>query len=405
MSEQVVILGAGQAGAQLAISLRQLGFAGSITMLGDEPEPPYQRPPLSKKYLTGDVGADRAHIKPLAFYAQSGIDLRLGTRAVEIDRAARVVIDDRGNRLAYDKLAFCMGTRARPLPLPGADLAGVLYLRTLDDARRIREAGTRGGRAVVIGGGYIGLEVAASLRQLGCAVTVLEVLPRVLNRVVAEPVAAFYAGEHRRHGVDVRTSVALQEISGTARPEAVLAKDGTRWPADLIVIGIGAVPNDELARAAGLPVDNGIVVDHFGQTDDPAIWAAGDVTNHPSNLFARRLRLESVHNAMAQAKTVATAMLGKPVVYDEVPWFWSDQYDLKLQIAGFSAAGPEVLIRGDPSERAFSCLYLASGRLMALDAINRPGDFIAAKRLITEHRVLDPARAVDSSIKLADCVT
>ena len=397
---RVLILGAGQAGAQVAISLRQLGFAGDVVMLGDELEPPYQRPPLSKKFLSGEVAAERAYIRPLSFYEQTGVALRLGRRAIMIDRRSQRVEDDHGDSHAYDALAICTGTRARRLDLEGAALPGIHYLRTLADARAIHGAAEPGLQVVIVGGGYIGLEVAASLRHLGCAVTVLEALPRVMARVVAPEVAAFYTAEHRRAGVAVETGIALQRFVGRERVLAVQARDGREWPAALVVIGIGAVPNDELARTAGLACDNGIVVDSFGATSDPAIWAAGDVTNHPSALFGRQIRLESVHNAMSQAKAVAAAIAGRPEPYDEVPWFWSDQYDLKLQIAGLSAVADSALLRGDPAARSFSCLYLARGRLVAVDAINRPADFISAKRLIAQRHELDVAGAVDPDRKL-----
>ncbi len=398
--ERVLILGAGQAGAQVAISLRQLGFPGRITILGDEPEPPYQRPPLSKKFLSGEVPADRAYIKPLSFYEQSRIELLLGRRAVLIDPSRQRVEDERGVSHAYDALAICTGTRARRLDLEGATLGGVHYLRTMADAAAIRAHATAGLRVAIVGGGYIGLEVAASLRHLGCTVTVLEAMPRVMARVVAPEVAEFYTAEHRRAGVVIETGVQLERFVGRHSVAAVRARDGREWPADLVVIGVGAVPNDELARAAGLACDNGILVDSFGATQDSAISAAGDVTNHPSALFERRIRLESVHNAMAQAKTVAAAIVGRPEPYDEVPWFWSDQYDLKLQIAGLSAAADTTLLRGDPASRAFSCLYLAQGRLVAVDAINRPADFIAAKRLIAQRHEIDVTSATDPHRRL-----
>lgn len=400
--DRVVVVGAGQAGAQVAISLRQGGFAGGIVLLGDEPDLPYQRPPLSKKFLTGEVAADRAYVKPPAFYEQNRVEMALARRVVGIDRAAARVIDSEGASWAYDALVLCMGTRVRRLAVEGGELPGVRYLRTMADARDIRSQAVSAGRAVVVGGGYIGLEVAASLRHLGAEVTVLEAQERVMNRVVAEPVSRFFTEEHRRHGVEILTGAGVSGFRGGDHVEAVAGSDGELWPADLVVVGIGAVPNDELAREAGLEVANGIVVDSTGRTSDPAIWAAGDVTNLPSGLFDRRLRLESVHNAMAQAKAVAASILGSPEAYDDVPWFWSDQYDIKLQIAGLSIAADGVLLRGDPAGRAFSCLYMKNGRLMALDAINRPGDFIMAKRLIAERRVLDEARAADPAIKLGD---
>jgi 3-phenylpropionate/trans-cinnamate dioxygenase ferredoxin reductase component len=400
MPERVVIVGAGQAGAQVAVSLRQLGFAGEITLLGEEPHLPYQRPPLSKGYLSGEMALERTHLRSEGYYEKHRIDLRLGVRAARILRRERAVVCEDGRQLEYDALAICTGTAARPLPLPGVDLPGVFYLRTLADSDAIKAALRPGARAVIIGGGYIGLEVAASLRKLGAAVTVIEALERVMNRVVAPPVSAFFAAEHGRHGVEVVTNAAVAALAGDGRIARVVSVDGRTFAADLVVIGIGAVPNDELARAAGLEVENGIVVDAFGRTGDPAIFAAGDVTNHPNVLLERRLRLESVHNAMEQAKAVARAIADQSQPYADVPWFWSDQYDLKLRIAGVGDPDDELILRGDPASRAFSCLHLRGGGLVAIDCINRGADFLAAKKLIAERRPIDRAQAADPEIRL-----
>jgi 3-phenylpropionate/trans-cinnamate dioxygenase ferredoxin reductase subunit len=400
MPERVVIVGAGQAGAQVAVSLRQLGFAGKVTLLGDEPHLPYQRPPLSKGYLAGEMALERTWLRSEAYYAKHGIELRLGVRAARILREDRAVLCADGAMLGYDALALCTGSRARRLSVPGVDLPGVLYLRTLAESDAIRAALRPDARAVIIGGGYIGLEVAASLRKLGCTVTVLEALERVMNRVVAPPVSAFFAAEHARQGVEVVTGAAVRALEGDRRVERVVAVDGRTFHADLAVIGIGAVPNGELATDAGLEVANGVVVDAFGRTSDPAIFAAGDVTDHPNELFDRRLRLESVHNAMEQAKAVARAIAGQPQPYADVPWFWSDQYDLKLQIAGVGDPDDALIIRGDPATRAFSCLHLRGGRLVAIDCVNRGGDFLAAKRLIQEATTIDRGRGADLSIRL-----
>ncbi len=401
MTERVVIVGAGQAGAQVAISLRQLGFAGSISLLGEEPAPPYQRPPLSKAYLSGEMPLERTLIRSEAYYAKSTIDLQPGARVDRLLRAEHAIaLGDR--KLPYDVLVLGTGTRARRLGLPGEDLAGVFYLRTLADSDRIRAAVRPGARAVIIGGGYIGLEVAASLTKLGAEVTVLEALERVMNRVVAAPVSDFFAAEHARHGVAIETGALVATLEGSASLERVRCRDGRVFAADLVVIGVGAVPNDELAREAGLAIENGIVVDEFGRTNDRAIFAAGDVTNHPSPLFDRRLRLELVHNAMAQAKAVAQAIAGTPVPYAEVPWFWSDQYDLKLQIAGVGEPEDELILRGAPASRSFSALHLRAGRLVAIDCINRGADFLAAKKLIAERRPIDPGRAADPEVRLAE---
>ena len=401
MTQRVVIVGAGQAGAQVAISLRQLGFAGAIVLLGDEDAPPYQRPPLSKAYLSGEMALERTLIRSPAYYAKSAIELLPGARVERIlpDRRAIVVGDQ---QLPYDVLVLCTGTRARRLGLAGEQLGGVFYLRTLLDSERIRAAVRPDARAVIVGGGYIGLEVAASLTKLGCRVQVVEALERVMNRVVAPPVSAFFAREHTAHGVEILTGTAVAALAGGAAVERVVCRDGHSLPADIVVIGVGAVPADELARDAGLAIDNGIVVDELGRTSDPAIFAAGDVTNHPNPLFERRLRLESVHNAMAQAKAVAQAIAGQPVPYADVPWFWSDQYDLKLQIAGVGDPDAELILRGDPASRAFSCLHLRDDRLVAIDCVNRGADFLAAKKLIAEQRPLDRARAADPTIRLAD---
>ena len=402
MTDHVVIVGAGQAGAQTAISLRQLGFDGRISLLGDELFPPYQRPPLSKKLMTGEMDVERTYIRSEAYYAKSGVDLVLGVRVAAIDRERRAVLCEDARALDYDRCVLCTGTRARRLDLAGGDLPGVFYLRTLEDCERIKAAVASGARAVIIGGGYIGLEIAASLSKWRCDVTVLEALERVLNRVVALPVSDFFAAEHARHGVGIVTGAAVARLEGAGRVERVHCADGRAFAADIVVIGVGAVPNDGLARAAGLAVENGIVVDDLGRTSDPAIFAAGDVTNHPNDLFDRRLRLESVHNAMAQAKAVAGAIAGQPAPYAEVPWFWSDQYDLKLQIAGVSGPHAEFLVRGDPEDRAFSCLHLRDGRLIAIDAINRGADFLAAKALIRDAVPIDRTRAADLDVKLSE---
>jgi 3-phenylpropionate/trans-cinnamate dioxygenase ferredoxin reductase component len=402
MADHVIIIGAGQAGAQTAISLRQLGFDGRISLLGDERLPPYQRPPLSKKLMTGKMDVERTYIRSAAYYAKSAVDLVMGVRVTAIDRARRGVLCDDGTAQGYDQCVICTGTRARRLDLPGSDLPGVFYLRSLEDCERIKAAVATGARAVIIGGGYIGLEIAASLTKWQCRVTVLEALERVLNRVVGLPVSDFFAAEHARHGVEIVTGAAVAALEGAGRIQHVRCGDGRVFPADIVVIGVGAVPNDELAQDAGLEVDNGIVVDAFGRTSDPSIFAAGDVTNHPNDLFGRRLRLESVQNATAQAKAVAGAIVGKPVAYAEVPWFWSDQYDLKLQIAGVSDSGAEHLLRGDPASRAFSCLHLREGRLIAIDAINRGADFLAAKNLIRNATPIDRERAIDPEVKLSD---
>jgi 3-phenylpropionate/trans-cinnamate dioxygenase ferredoxin reductase component len=402
MAARVVILGAGQAGAQVAISLRQLGFAGDIVLLGDEPHPPYQRPPLSKGLLTGEMDVERTYIRQLAWYEKHAIELRLNARAERIERECQRLVLTGGEELAYNYLVLCTGTRARRLRLPGEQLQGVFYLRTLDESHAIRAAARPGTKAVIVGGGYIGLEVAAGLIKLGCEVTVLEALPRVMSRVVPASVSDFFTAEHEGRGARILTGTGVVSLQGGATVEQVLCANRATHDADLALIGVGAAPNDDIARDAGLATENGVVVDELGRTIDPHIFAAGDVTNHPSHLFARRIRLESVHNAQAQAKAVASAIAGRPAPYRDVPWFWSDQYDLKLQIAGIASPDDEHVIRGDPATRAFSCLHLRDGRLVAIDAINRAQDFLGGQKLIAAATPVDRTRAADLDVRLSD---
>lgn len=393
MSERIVIVGAGHCAGQLAARLRAEGFEGEVVVIGDEPHVPYQRPPLSKQFIAGEVELDRVYLRPADFYEGSDVELRLGTRVTAIDRGNRTLTLDDGGGLGYDKLVLATGARARELPVPGTSLAGITYLRDLGHAHEIRDAIRPGARLAVVGGGYIGLELAAVAARAGVSVTVLEMEPRLLSRVVAEPVSEYYLGLHGAAGVDVRTGVRVVGFEGGERVERVLLEGGETLEADLVVIGVGVVPNDELAAAAGLATDDGIVVDEHGRTEDPNIFAAGDCTSHPSALYSRRVRLESVHNAMSQAKVVAANLCGKPTVYDEVPWFWSDQYDAKLQIAGLSQGHDETVVRGDPKDGAFTVFYLKDGVLIAADTINGMRDHMACRGLVTR-RARIPAEAL-----------
>jgi 3-phenylpropionate/trans-cinnamate dioxygenase ferredoxin reductase subunit len=401
MAEHLVIIGGGQAAAQAVQSLRQQNFAGPITLVSDEPYPPYQRPPLSKKYLAGEIGRERLFLRPAAFYAEKGVTLEQGCRAEELDLAAHKVRLSDGRTLAYDRLLLALGSRVRRLDAPGIALPGVHYLRTIADADAITAALPSGARAVLVGAGYIGLEVAATLRQRGVDVTVLEALERVLTRAVSPEISAFYDASHRAAGVTIRYRAAVKALHGTTRVTVVETADGTRFDCDVVIVGIGVVPNVELAAAAGLACDNGIVVDEFARTADPHVVAAGDCTNHPHPLLGRRIRLESVPNAVHQAKVAAATLLGAPVAYSETPWFWSDQYDLKLQIVGLSTGYDEVVLRGDPATRSFAAFYLGGGQLLAVDAVNSPREFAAGKKLVA-HRARIPAATLrDASIDLS----
>ncbi len=373
MTEQFVIAGAGHAAGQVAQSLRGFGFAGRIVMIGEEPYIPYQRPPLSKKFLAGELDIERVYFKPAAFYEKANVEMMLNCRIDHIDRAAKRLVLNNGQSVDYDKLVLTTGSRVRRMNVPGADLPGVFYLRTIDDVEAIRAWLKPGGRLVIAGGGYIGLEVAAVMVSRGFDVTVVEMAPTVLARVVDPLVAKFFTDVHTKAGVKIETGVAVQGFSGNGKVERVECAGGRTIDADAVIIGIGIVPNVELAQAAGLACENGISVDEYCRSSDPDIFAAGDCTNHPSRLLGRRLRLESVHNALEQGKTAAAAMCGKLIEYAQVPWFWSDQYDLKLQIVGLSGTHDRVIIRSSMEKSVFAAFYVLGNGIIAVDAVSGLG--------------------------------
>lgn len=379
----MVVIGAGQAGLQTAEALRRGGFAGMITLVGDEGRLPYQRPPLSKLFLEGGLERERLFFRPLEHFAKQAIRVVPGDRAVAIDRALRRVRLASGETLAYEGLALATGARVRRLTCPGADLPQVHYLRGLADAEALAVAIGRAGRLAVIGGGFIGLEVAAVGRKLGCAVTVVEAQDRLMPRVVAPQLSEFYRTEHLARGVEILTARTLEALEPAAAGgiRLVLA-DGGALSADLVLVGIGVVPNVELAAAAGLACDGGIVVDEFAATADPAVVAAGDCTLHRNLRFPAPHRLESVQNAVDQAKVAAATLLGRREAYAQVPWFWSDQYDLKLQMAGLSQDHDCAVVRGLPASRAFSVFYYRGDTLLGVDSINRPADHMLARKLL-----------------------
>jgi 3-phenylpropionate/trans-cinnamate dioxygenase ferredoxin reductase subunit len=401
VSAGVVIVGAGQAGFQVAASLRGDGHDGPILLLGAEDHPPYQRPPLSKGLLLGKMARERLLFRQPDFYAGKAIALRLGQTVTAIDRAGRAVATASGERIPYDTLVLATGTRVRPLPVPGTELAGVVHLRTLDESEDLARRVAAAERVVVIGGGFIGLEVAAAVRMLGKPVTVLEAADRLMGRVVAPVISAFYADLHRARRVELVLGARIAALEGEAgQVRAVVMADGARHAADLVVIGIGVLPNVELAEAAGLACANGIVVDDQGRTADPAIFAAGECTSHPSRFAGGMVRLESVQNAVDQAKAVAAAILGRHEPYDEVPWFWSDQYDVKLQMVGLSTGHDRQVVRGDPASGRFSVCYFRTGTLIAIDSVNRPGDHMTGRRLLATGATLAPADAADEAFEL-----
>ncbi|MEN4448025.1 FAD-dependent oxidoreductase [Mycobacterium sp. SM3041] len=395
--ERAVIVGASHAGAQLAGNLRRDGWAGEIVLIGDEGKLPYHRPPLSKTYLAGKSNLDELLIRSADFYPKQDIKLVHST-VDSIDRAAGRVLLDTGDTVSYTKLALCVGARARQLPIPGADLRGIHYLRTAADVESIRAAAVPGHRVVIVGGGYIGLETAASLCSLGMQVTVLEATDRVLERVTAPEVSAFFTRIHRDAGVDIRTQALVEAFTGNGNVREVVLADGASLPADVVIVGIGVVPNTELASAAGLSVDNGIAIDDRARTSDPDIVAAGDCTSHVMARYGSRIRLESVPSAGEQAKIAAATICGKRSAIAALPWFWSDQYDLKLQIAGLNTGYDEVVLSGEPSHhREFSCFYFRDGELIAADCVNRPRDFMLAKQAITKRLPTDRAELLAGS--------
>jgi len=402
MISTILIIGGGQAGAQAVDTLRREGFEGRLVLVSEEPRLPYQRPPLSKKFLSGELAADRLPFRHQSFYDEHRIELKLGVRATRLEPAARRVFLSNGETVNYDRLLLCLGAVSRKLTCPGSELPGVHYLRGVEDVPQIRAGLKPGARAVIIGGGYIGLETAATARKMGCAVTVLEMADRVMNRVVASNVSEYFAHEHRTQGVNLICNTRVVRLEGGARVERVVCADGGIHEADVLVVGVGAVANMQLAGEAGLGCENGIIVDEYCRTTDPAVYAAGDCTYHPSLRFDLRVRLESVDNAFEQAKTAALNMLGRPTVHDRVPWFWSDQFDNKLLIVGLSQGHDQQVTRGDPAARAFTVCYLKGGELMAVEAVNQPKDYMAARKLISDRGRPDIDKLADPLVALKD---
>ena len=402
MTDTIVIVGAGHGAGQVVASLKQKKFAGKIILIGDEPYLPYQRPPLSKKFLAGELPPERLYFKPESFYDDPQIEVVLDTRVEVIDRESHTVFLAEDRQIGYDKLILATGSRVRKIQTEGSDLDGIHYLRSIEDVDNIRHEMAGGRNVVIVGAGYIGLEVAAVCCQHDLNVTVIEQADRVMSRVVSPNVSDYYQLEHTKHGVKLLLSTGLAGFKGRRRVKQVITDDGQKLPADFVVIGVGIVPNTELAEAAALDVDNGIVVDDTCLTSDPNIYAIGDCTSHPNEIYERNLRLESVHNALEQAKTAASNACGEEMHYCQVPWFWSDQFDLKLQIAGLSEGYDDVVLRGEPSGGRFACFYLQDGVLIAVDAINSPREFMQAKPLIANKARVDPALLENTEVSLKD---
>ncbi len=397
----IVILGAGHAGGTAAALLRQNGYEGDITLVGDEPQIPYQRPPLSKGWLKGEVGDDGVQLRPAAFYEESRITVLTGVRALALHRSDKTVSLSDGQTLAYDQLIIATGARARRLTLPGSDLDGFLELRTIADAEAIKARLKPGFRLAIIGGGYVGLEVAASARALGAEVALLEREDRLLARVAGRDLSRFFQACHEAHGVRFYCSAQVEGFEGAGGHVAgVRLKDQPPVPCDAVLVGIGAAPNDEIALEAGLECAGGIVVDLQARTSDPSIFAIGDVAHRPLPLYDRMFRLESVPNALEQARQAAAAICGTPPPKPEIPWFWSDQYDLKLQIAGLPFEVDDVVVRGDPASRSFAAFHMAGQQVQAVEAVNAAPEFIVGRQMIGARREVDKARLADLTIPM-----
>jgi 3-phenylpropionate/trans-cinnamate dioxygenase ferredoxin reductase component len=405
MNYDILIVGAGHGGAQAALMLRQQKFEGSIAIIGEEPETPYERPPLSKDYFAGEKEFERILIRPVAFWGERQIDMLLSQRVTAVDADAHRVTTDRGDSIGYGKLIWATGGAPRMLPIPGGTLPGVQGVRTRADADMMKASAAKAAQIVVIGGGYIGLEAAAVLSKSGKKVILLEALQRVLARVAGEQLSRFYEAEHRAHGVDVRLGVAVEAIEGDIHVTGVRLADGEVIAADLVIVGIGIIPAVEPLIVAGAAGGNGVEVDEHCQTSLADIYAIGDCAAH-ANHFAEgsTIRLESVQNANDQANVVARAICGDAQPYHAVPWFWSNQYDLKLQTVGLSTGHDDAVLRGDPEIRSFSLIYLKNGRVIALDCVNAVRDYVQGRAMVVNGTKVDAARLADTGTPLKEMV-
>ena len=402
--ENLLIIGAGQSAIQCISTLKKEGYSGSITLVGEEEHLPYQRPPLSKGFLEDSIGKERLYFKKLEFFTENKVQLYLGLSAekLEIDNQ-KVYLSD-NSELEFDKLVFATGSRVRYLDFPGSELKSIFYLRDLDDAEAIKKDLETSDNLVIIGAGYIGLEAAAIAAKKNKIVTIIEMADRVMNRTVDPQISEYYLNLHQSYGVKFHFNTSLETINKVSDSLEVVCSDGTKVKADSVLIGAGVIPNIELAEEAGIHCDNGIVVDEFGQTNFKNIYACGDCTNHPNKILNKNLRLESVHNAMEQAKTVASSVMNNPMEYSQVPWFWSDQYDHKLQIVGLSGDHDLVTMRGNTNDAKFMLFYTKNEELIAVDAINNPKEFLISRKLVANKVKIKPKVISDLNTNLNDLI-
>ena len=399
---EIVVIGSGQAAIQAVMSLKRNEFTGSIKVIGEEDHLPYQRPPLSKDFLLEEYKPERVSLKKKEFYEENGVDLILGKRAESIDTILKEITLSDENKIRYDQLIIATGSRVRKLNVPGSDKKGIYYLRDLDDANALKQRLKKNKKMVIVGAGYIGLEVASVAASLGVEVTVIEMANRVMNRTVDPIISSYYQKLHESNGVKIHLDNGLKAFEGGDSVNAVLCSDGLMLEADLVVIGAGVLPNQEIAIEAGLECNNGIMVNEFGETSTAHVYACGDCTNHPNKGLNTRLRLESVHNAMEQSKTVANTIMGNKEPYDQVPWFWSDQYDHKLQLVGISGDHDEVVMRGLESEQKFLLFYLKNSELIAVNAINSSKEFLICRKLVANKVKISSDVIKDQSVNLND---
>lgn len=405
MIKNCVVIGASHAGSQFAFSLRQGGWKGDITIIGEEFDYPYHRPPLSKAFLSGEKKIQDILLRPPELYEKSGINIRLGERVKSIDRSNKSITTEDNNVIYYHKLVIATGARVREIPIPGSEIEGVCYLRNARDVNNIKSQVIPGKHAVIIGGGYIGLETAASLRKQGMEVTVIEAMSRILQRVTAPELSNFYKRIHLEEGVKIFEETVATEFKSIDEKINVLTSCGKSFLGDMVIVGIGVIPNVELANSAGLKVENGVEVNEFCQTSDSEIYAIGDVSWHYNKIYDRSLRLESVPNATEQAKIAALHINKKPKAYNSLPWFWSDQYNLKLQIAGLSNGYNDIVIRGDINKsRSFSAFYFKDNKLLAVDAVNSPREFMFTKMVLTKEQKLNKEILSDISLDLKSAI-